>query len=61
MAFKMIVHVTQTFETEVQAQNAYNEIANDLRKHEDLHVNAQIVKKFIGYSPEHPEGHEVPA
>lgn len=57
--FKMIVHVTQTFETETEAQEFYTEIAGELRNHPDVHVNGQIVKKFTGYSPENPEGHGV--
>jgi len=59
--FKMIVHVTQSFETEAQAANAYDVIRRELRKHPDLHVNCQITKKFTGYSPDNPDGHEVEA
>lgn len=57
--FKMIVHVTQSFETVEAAQVFYNEIKDELRKRPDLHVNGQIIKKFTGYSPESPDGHEV--
>lgn len=59
--FKMIVHVTQTFETVSECENFYKEIKGELRKHPDVHVNGQIVKKFTGYSPENPNGHEVKA
>lgn len=59
--FKMVIHVTQTFDTEAQAANAYDVIRKELRKHPDVHVNGQVIKKFTGYSPENPEGHEVPA
>lgn len=59
--FKMIVHVTRSFETEAKAKAFYNEIKGELRKHPDVHVNGQIVKKFTGYSPEHPDGVEVEA
>lgn len=59
--FKMIVHVTQSFETEALALEFYEEIKGELRKHPDVHVNGQIVKKFTGYSPENPDGHEVTA
>lgn len=57
--FKMIVHVTQSFDTVAQAQNFYNEIVLDLNKHKNIHINCQITKKFMGYSPESPKGHEV--
>lgn len=59
--FKMVVHVTQTFDTVEAAQVFYNEIKDELRKHPEVHVNGQIVKKFTGYSPENPDGHEVEA
>lgn len=59
--FKMIVHVTQSFETEQECSALYDEIKCDLRNHPDLHVNGQVVRKYTGYSPENPEGHEVPA
>lgn len=58
--FKMIVTVTQVFESEVQAANAYDVIRHELRKHPELHVNGQVVRKYTGYSPENPQGHEVP-
>lgn len=59
--FKMIVHVTQSFATEAEALEFYEEVKGELRKHTEVHVNGQIVKKFTGYSPENPNGHEVPA
>lgn len=59
--FKMIVHVTQEFETPELALEFYEEIKGELRKHPNVHVNGQIVQKFTGYSPQNPDGHEVPA
>lgn len=59
--FKMIVHVTQTFDTEAEAAAFYDEIKGELRKHPDVHVNGQVVRKYTGFSPENPNGHEVPA
>lgn len=59
--FKMIVTVTQVFETEAEAQEMYTEVSGELRNHPDLHVNGQVVRKFTGFSPENPQGHEVPA
>lgn len=59
--FKMIINVTQSFETVEAAQVFYNEIKDELRKYTDLHINGQIVRKFTGYSPENPNGHEVEA
>lgn len=61
MPFKMIVHVTETFETEPEALEKYDEVTGELRNHPELHINGQIVKKLTGFSPENPNGHEVPA
>lgn len=61
MKFKMIVHVTQEFETVPECEEFYEEIAGELRKHPLVHVNGQVVTKFVGYSPENPNGHEEPA
>jgi len=59
--FKMIVHVTQSFETVPECQEFYEEIKGELRKHPNVHINGQVVQKFTGYSPENPNGHEVKA
>lgn len=59
--FKMIIHVTQTFETEAECEAFYDEIKGELRNHPELHVNGQVVRKYTGYSPENPDGHEVVA
>ena len=59
--FKMIVHVTQSCVTVSEAQFGYYTLVGEIRKHPEVHVNGQIVKKFTGYSPEHPKGHEVTA
>lgn len=59
--FKMIVHVTQSFATEAEALSEYNKIRNDLKRNSQLHLNCQITKKFTGYSPENPDGHEIEA
>lgn len=58
--YKMIIHVTRVFETVAECQDKYEEVTGELRKHTDLHINGQIVSKYTGYSPEHPQGHEVP-
>lgn len=60
MQYKMIIHVTKVFDTVTEADEFYEEIAGELRKHEDLHVNGLIVTRCTGYSPENPQGHEVP-
>ncbi len=57
---KLIVIVTQVFETAVQAGNAYEEISGELRNHPDLHISGRVVVAQTAYSPEHPNGHEVP-
>lgn len=57
--FKMTVHITQVFETEAKALEMYDEIRGEVKHHPDLHLNCQITKKFTGYSPENPNGHEV--
>ncbi|MBA7635663.1 hypothetical protein ES703_43267 [subsurface metagenome] len=61
MQFKMIVTVTQVFETELECSEFYDEIKGELRKHPDVHINGQVVRKYLGSSPQNPEGHEVPA
>lgn len=55
--FKMIIHVTQSFQTEAQARLFYDEIKGELRKHPNVHINGQVVRKYEGSSPENPEGH----
>lgn len=57
--YKMIVYVTQVFETVEACDDFYEEISGELRNHPDIHINGQIVTKLTGYSPEHPDGHEV--
>jgi len=57
--FKMVVHVTQEFETEAEAKTEYDEIRGDLVRNPNLHFNCQITKKFPGFSPENPDGHGV--
>lgn len=57
--YKMIIHVTQEFETVDACDAFYEEITGELRKHPDLHINGQIVSKLTGYSPDHPDGREV--
>lgn len=57
--YKMIIHVTQEFETIESCEEFYDEVAGELRNHPDLHINGQIVTKLTGYSPQHPAGHEV--
>lgn len=59
--FKVIIHVTQSFETIGAANDFYKEVSGELRRHEDAHINGQVTNKFTGYSPEHPDGHEVQA
>lgn len=57
--FKMTIHVTQSFDTEAEAKGMYNEVRGDVKKHKGLHLNCQITKKFSGYNPTFPNGHEV--
>lgn len=57
--FKMIVHITQSMATEAAALAKYNLIRDKLKSHTDLHINGQVIKKYTGYSPENPNGHEV--
>jgi len=57
--YKLIVHLTKSFETVADCKAEYSRIVDEMKKHDGLHVNGQIVGKFTGYSPEHPDGHEV--
>jgi len=59
--FKMIIHITKSFSTEAEALGCYENIHKKLGTESDLHLNCQITKKFTGYSPENPDGHEVEA
>ena len=57
--FKMVVQVTQCFETEAECAEFYEEIKGELRKHTEVSVNGHVVRKYTGFSPESPDGHEV--
>lgn len=57
--FKMTVHITQSFETEQEALEMYDEIVGEVKAHEQLHLNCQVTKKFKGYNPTFPDGREV--
>lgn len=56
--FKMIVNCTQSFESEVEALDFYEEIRGELQRHPNVNIAGRIVKKFAGYDPEHPEESE---
>jgi len=53
---KMTIHITKTFETAEECKTEYDEIRGELVKHEDLHINCQIVNKLLGYNPTFPDG-----
>jgi len=50
---KLIIHLTQIVADEAEAEEVYNEIRGELRKHPALHVNGQTTRK---YTPSHPDG-----
>ncbi|MBA7615443.1 hypothetical protein ES703_22724 [subsurface metagenome] len=54
---KLIVHVTKDNLTAQEAEDLYEEIKGELIKDPTLHVNGQIVDKFIG---SHETGHAGP-
>lgn len=67
---KLIVHVTKNNLSVDEAVELYAEIRECLAEKFTsppgpegnkllLHINGQVVDKFTGYSPEHPNGHEV--
>lgn len=55
---KLIVHVTKDNLTAEEAAELYAEIKGELVKNPTLHVNGQIVDKFLG---SHETGHAGPS
>ncbi len=45
---KLIMHLTKDNLTEQEAKDLYEEIKTELHKRPNVHVNGQIVDKFIG-------------
>ena len=53
---KLIIHATKDNLTEQEARDLYEEIKAELGKRPDLHVNGQVVDKFVGsHTTGHPE------
>jgi len=54
---KLIIHLTKDNLTQQEAEDLYEEIKGELRKRPDVHVNGQIVDKFVGsHTTGRPEG-----
>lgn len=53
---KLIMHITKDNLTEQEAKDLYDTLKAELTKDPTLHVNGQIVDKFIGsHTTGHPE------